>query len=1042
MRITNILMLFTLILLGYDGYAQEVPSNPTASSMVSAVGYPVEYSTGMPSISAPLYSMPTRSKSVNVDLQLSYHAASGVASSGKNSAAYGRGWSLSAGGVIQSVSGGFYNLKDHRVSAASVSESVWSFNFQGMSGRVVLKKGSGILEADVYESSGRKINVRVDYTQNENSFNLKGFIFRDEEGIQYKLTSCMIDEGVFGIQERKYVDSYIGVVDTARVDPSCFNCPLQPKYVRYTAKRAFHLNQITDMHDKPLVRFLYKEFKDQDEGYHSGEYRYSYTLQSITSHGFGKIDLLSNIDQVRDFYYDGLSVYDYNDNKIKDFGFEYDYGPYGSIGENKLIALREYDPDGNEGQVYSFEYKNMFSNLNENSIMEDDWGYPNLVSNNCSNQGTADNYSTVGVLEKMILPTGGCVIYDFEPNTYSYYYGRPLDYVLPDSGPEIYYTDPEYFYRIEDCQRSFAACRNNYHNYEFSYDAENVIGYHSFSSQYNDMVFSFSNDNTNNGIFFLKVHGAPHLGPPFTQTGESNTVHPSFTLSKNGIAIEQYYYNTYHDYFTGEGHYGWGIEECLGLKIDAGTGNYTITMNANTYSPATGWAKAYKLARKPVSDLKKWWYGGGIRIKSISYFTEKVIAMGYLDHPENYHPARKISFDYNFLDQPNRSSGALRDIRSASTDAALGGQGDVVIQNLPPVSYTNVGVTDTSVGGKTEYTFYSPVNIPQCDFTPDNANECDDYRVGKLLLQKVYNSSGKLLRQEDYEYNVFTYTSAANIDPTTTGEPKGITAGWCDLKKQVTKDYDPIGSPTDVLETTDEYTYYDTRKIKSHKTSSAIGGEFLETKYTYNLASYPNLVFEHVYLPKTVEKYRNNELVAKSNTEYYVRTVVEPLGTTTTKFLPQLVQSAKANNTLETKIKINKYDDYSHVLETEIPNGPKTSYIWGYNNTQIIAKVENMAYDAIPSALIDAARSASDMIGTGYNEGNVITALNNLRTASQLSQAFVTAYTYKPLIGLSTVIDARGKKQIYEYDTFGRLEKVRDNEGKILSENEYHIKQQ
>lgn len=52
--------------------------------------------------------------------------------------------------------------------------------------------------------------------------------------------------------------------------------------------------------------------------------------------------------------------------------------------------------------------------------------------------------------------------------------------------------------------------------------------------------------------------------------------------------------------------------------------------------------------------------------------------------------------------------------------------------------------------------------------------------------------------------------------------------------------------------------------------------------------------------------------------------------------------------------------------------------------------------------------------------------------------ARMTTYTHSPLQGISSQADAAGRLKLYEYDTTGRLLRVRDEQGRIQAEQEYH----
>ena len=52
--------------------------------------------------------------------------------------------------------------------------------------------------------------------------------------------------------------------------------------------------------------------------------------------------------------------------------------------------------------------------------------------------------------------------------------------------------------------------------------------------------------------------------------------------------------------------------------------------------------------------------------------------------------------------------------------------------------------------------------------------------------------------------------------------------------------------------------------------------------------------------------------------------------------------------------------------------------------------------------------------------------------------ALMTTYTYDPLVGVTSVTDARYITTYYVYDEFGRLEFVKDHNGDILQKYDYH----
>ncbi|MDC8104534.1 hypothetical protein MTQ00_08280 [Chryseobacterium sp. B21-037] len=172
-----------------------------------------------------------------------------------------------------------------------------------------------------------------------------------------------------------------------------------------------------------------------------------------------------------------------------------------------------------------------------------------------------------------------------------------------------------------------------------------------------------------------------------------------------------------------------------------------------------------------------------------------------------------------------------------------------------------------------------------------------------------------------------------------------------------------------------------------------------------------------------------NKVVDKTETIY---PTALPHAVTGNLVLPLSVNSFDiVNNTPSIEITYNKYDSKGNIQQYTTKEGVPTTIIWGYNQTQPIAKIEGAKLSDISQSLIDSIVNPSNTdaaAGVNNDETSFLLALDNFRKNSALTNYQVTTYTYDPLVGVRSITQPSGIREVYVYDTANRLKEVRIRE--------------
>ena len=247
-----------------------------------------------------------------------------------------------------------------------------------------------------------------------------------------------------------------------------------------------------------------------------------------------------------------------------------------------------------------------------------------------------------------------------------------------------------------------------------------------------------------------------------------------------------------------------------------------------------------------------------------------------------------------------------------------------------------------------------------------------------------------------------------------------------DTLKEIT--YDQNGQ--NPLTTTTVFFYDNEQHLQLTKTKTWNSkNELVETEFKYphdypGQQVYEDMIVNHIIAPViSVQTFNGGNKATEVKTSYY--------NWGSGNFAPATVQKALKSHNLEVEGTIDSYDVFGNITQFTSRDGIPSSVIWGYNHSYPVAQITAATYNQAIAQLSVTVQSLQLLDGDALR-----TEINRIRT--NIPSAKVTTYTYKHLVGVTSITDPNNRKVTYEYNAANQLMSIRDQDNNVVKKLEYN----
>lgn len=985
-----------------------LPPSPNASEFLKYGEIPINKYTGMPNISIPLYTI--QAKGLQIPIYMSYHS-NGIKVS-EEASWVGLGWTLNEGGSIVQVINGYDDFGTYQNRNMIDVDAIASVASNGTSPSGILNSCNGtLISLDEYNFNipGEQTTVsNTSCSSSTNFYNLP---------LEFKNSSLDYEPDVFKFNMLGYSGEFVLNWDT-----NIYTCLTDSKMRINAVGNGFQIT-VPDGH-----KFVFEKKEES-------EFIVKYPSSS-------SVDMVFNNEKASRIY----KLTDIYTNKNDHIQYNYSLTPL--IENLPSVSKSDVRYKALAGSwAFSPPY-NVPKWTTAVSTTEQQMSYVSSItfSNGTVLFNTSSRIDLLGAkkLDRIEVRRGsssGTLIKTFDFN-YSYFTGHAngtdLQSEIPFSNP-INKTTQELTHRLK--LNSITESDKNPHIFE--YNTTQLPKKTSLALDYWGCYNGYLNNQTLfPNIFRFNVE----VGNSDYNAHNSNNRSPNFAYLKAGI-LEKIIYPTK----------GYTIFEYEMNSFD----NHPIPEFANSSTLSSGPYFGAGLRIKDISSYdhtntkemrKTYIYTGGKLMTPIYFFNYTFLS----NFTTDYWPSGGGTDSYTILD----GRGYKKTLSSSSfVQPSVNGNGNYVGYDEVTETYSSVvdnvntsgKIKDIFVNNEHEGGFGSYLDNSQSDngiyrdLSMPLRESLNSPNNGSALEQQVFDHSNNLLKKVVNTYSTYSLfcTNGARLGAPYKNVvclpqvPAAFNAkqmlGVYPIRRvnslktsSVSTDYLDSGSVTN----SQNYFYNNKNQLHEIETITS-NGDLVEIKNYYpedisstGIDAY--MKSEGFWSPLLKREKRINGSLKSVEKFNYTQSITSPVKIFN---LSSYEYGKDSENNLEDFTNFHLYDDNGNILEVSKTDGMHITYIWGHNDTYPVAKLENATHSQV-----------SNILGNNFNIiGNLSTTQeNNLRNG--LPNALITVYRYDALVGVTSIVDYKGYKIDYEYDSSNRLETVRDANGKIMSKNSYNYK--